>query len=353
MRRYLTFFSIVILMVILNPGIKVKAATQGYEKIEVNYDESTSSSRTNIAGVYFWYDKDEAGNYIIRESSSETKNNGIALTDLTFDGVWEGLVDAWTNGKYIYYTKGTRISSSEGTVTLYKMAISTQKAQTIGSFSAKVHTDSTGGYYGILGIYVSKIYIGLNLNKIYVIDTKNVTNKKIVPTKFLSKIDLLNNDLAENWDGWNGSGYVSYSNAPSGPQSLYNGRYLVYSSDNKLYAYDLKIGTEKKLASSCYGWKIYETTAKYAYIRLWHYIVDEDIVNESDKFYKLTQSNLKMIAILSQDFCYNAENEQEGLFKYTADEIVYYDMNKETYYRLNADGTKDELTLQDIYDNYW
>lgn len=60
-----------------------------------------------------------------------------------------------------------------------------------------------------------------------------------------------------------------------------------------------------------------------------------------------------MITILSQDFRYNEESELEGLFKYTANEIVYYDMNKNTYYRLNADGTKDKLTQQDIYDNYW
>ena len=353
MKRYLALIALVVLIVILAPSMKVHAATQGYEKIDVNYYESTSSSRTKIAGVYFWYDNDEAGNSILRESNS-TKNKGIALTALTSDGVWTGINDAWTNGKYIYYTKGTRNSLSTGTVTLYKMAISTQKVQTIGSFSAKVHTGTTGGYYGILGIYDSKIYIGYNLNNIYVIDTNNVKNKKIVPAKFLSKINLSDNDLAEQWDEYNGSGSISFSNTPSGPQSLYDGRYLLYSSSNKLYAYDLKLGKEKKLSSSCYGWKVYGTTSKYAYVRLWHYAVNEkDIVSESEQFYKLTLSNLNLITILSQKFNYFIENELEGLFTYTVDEIVYYDKDKDTYFRLNADGTKDELTQQDIYDNYW
>ncbi len=354
MKRYLVLFALVVLIVLLAPGGKAHAAAQGYEKIDVNLYESTSSSRTKIAGVYFWYDNDEAGNTILRESDSATKNNGAALTALTSDGVWTGINDAWTNGKYIYYTKGTRISLAKGTVTLYKMTISTQKVQTIGSFSAKVHTGTTGGYYGILGIYDNKLYIGYNLNNIYVIDTSNIKNKKIVPVKFLSKIDLADNDLAEQWDEYNGNGSVSFSNTPSKPQSLYDGRYLVYSNSNKLYAYDLKLGKQKVVASSCYGWKVYGTTTKYAYLRLWHYTVNEqDIVDESERFYRLTLSTLKMTTLLSQNFSYYIESELEGLFTYTVNEIVYYDKDKKTYYRLNSDGTKDTLTQQDIYDNYW
>jgi hypothetical protein len=353
MKRYLTLLLMVVLMVILMPDIKAKAATQGYEKIEGNYIESSGSPRTNIAGVYFWYETDDDGNNILYESGSKTKKDGIALTDLTSDGNWEGLSDAWTNGKYIYYTKGARTSLSKGTVTLYRMTISTQKTKTIGSFSAEEHTDTTGGYYGILGIYDSKIYIGLNLNKVYVIDVNNVTNETIVPTEFLSKIDHSNNDLASMWDDYNGSGTAFFTNDPSGPQSLYQGRYLVYSSRNKLYAYDLKLGTEKKLASSCYGWEVYDTTSKYAYIRLWRYVEDEYNVNESEKFCKLTLSNSKMKTILSKEFCYDKQNDDDCLYKYTADEIVYFDTDNETYYRLNGDGTKDELTQQDIYDKYW
>jgi len=340
-------------MVIFMPGIKAKAATQGYEKIEVNYDESSSTSGTKIAGIYFWYETDNDGYDILYQSRSKEKKDGIALTDLTSDGNWGGLSDAWTNGTYIYYTKGTRTSLSKGTVTLYRMTISTQKIKTIGSFSAEEHTETSGGYYGILGIYDSKIYIGFNLNNIYVIDTKKVKSGNIVPTEFRSKIDLSDNDLASMWDDYNGAGSSYLTNDPSGPQSLYHGRYLLYSSGHKLYTYDLKTGTEKKLATSCYGWKVYEANSKYAYIRLWRYVEDEKNINESDRFYKLTLSTLKMKIILSQDFCYDKQNDGDCIYNYTADEIVYFDTDKDTYYRLKSDGTKEELTQQDIYDHYW
>ncbi len=77
------------------------------------------------------------------------------------------------------------------------------------------------------------------------------------------------------------------------------------------------------LLKSCYGWEVYETTAKYAYIRLWHYIVDNHLVNESERFYKLSLNNLKIINVLSQNFSYMEDSEGMGVLKSTLQMKLY------------------------------